>query len=175
LLAAALHSEEVNTPRLNRPPRGPFVREAEFVRGAYLHQYSLSGQRLSQRHFALKMLKVSMTIWNKWVDGMGAMRTDNVEKVAKYAPPGLPRPLAAVYENATVALETGQAYAPPSEKLARGYMVKTNEGALLARAIDRITDDMEREKALSACLRELQGNPRGVVAEQRPDRPTQST
>jgi len=48
----------------------------------------------------------------------------------------------------------------------------TNEGQIIARWMDRITDEHQRGLALARCIQELSGNPRGVVAEKRPDRPT---
>jgi hypothetical protein len=127
---------------------------------------------LSQRHFALDVLEVSMAAWNNWIDGKSRIRSDSMEKLEKYAPPGLARPLGLVDGDGSLASVRTSPYDSASPTLAREYAAMTNEGAIIARMLDRIGDDYERAMALNACITELKRNPHGVVTEARPDRPT---
>lgn len=173
MIATAVQLRPVEPTRLEKPPRGPHKREAFYVRAVFAHQKALRGGTLTQRAFA-ELVGVSKPAVDKWFDGLGRLRSDSLAKLAQHAPPNLRPPLSALTDGPSdsVDLDERRAYDPQGTSN-RGYAVRTDEGAILARWIDRITDEEERAKALASCIRELSANPRGVVAEKRPDRPTQ--
>lgn len=173
MIAAAFQLGEVESSRLDKPPRGKFVQDANYVRSVYVHQRSLHHGRLSYKKFA-EQVGVSIAAFNFWIDGLRRIRSDSARKLQPFAPPNLRPPLSAVDDESLdsdrrraydAALEGKQ---PPG----KGYAVKTDEGAIVARWMDRITDETERGKALARCIQELSANPRGVATEKRPDRPT---
>jgi hypothetical protein len=156
--------------RLEKPPRGPHVAEAYYVRSVWEYQKAMK-PGLSQRHFALETLDVSWTAWNNWVDGKSRIRSDSMAKLRKYAPPGLAGPLGSVGD---LASDPRPPYDSPPPTLAREYAAMTNQGAIIAQMLDRIADDYERTMAMNACITEMKRNPRGVVTDPGPDRPTGS-
>lgn len=172
MIAAALQLGEVESSRLDKPPRGKFVQDANYVRTIYVHQRSLHSGRLSYKKFA-EMVGVSVAAFNFWIDGLRRIRSDSARKLQPFAPPNLRPPLSAV-DDESLDPDRRKAYDAPEGKQppGKGYAVKTDEGAILARWVDRITDETERGKALARCIQELSANPRGVATEKRPDRPT---
>lgn len=171
MIAAALESGEVESSRLDKPPRGKFVQDANYVRTIYVHQKSLHNGRLSYKKFA-EQVGVSIAALNFWIDGLRRIRSDSARKLQPFAPPNLRPPLSAVDEE-RIDSDSSGAYDPrDARSRVRGYVVQTEEGKIVARWLDRISDDEQRALALSRCVQELSANPRGVVTDKRPDRPT---
>lgn len=166
--ALALQYEEVRTSRLDRPPRGPHVREANWVRAIYLHQRALHHGNLSQAKFA-EMADITLGAFNKWIEGRGRLRSDSVDKLQRLAPGGLTSPIAALALVGPVASESGRSYEPSDTQRHGGSRVRTTtESDFLTRVLNQIEDDDERAEAMLRAVEAIRRNPQPLGVSGRP-------
>lgn len=114
---------------------------------------------LSQEQFAARVGVHPVTA-NRWESAGTLIRTGNLQKILA-AFPGSPSPPIGGMSDPERSL-------PVTASTEGDYIVQTDQGRILAKEIDSIEDDHERNRALRKCFEAL--DPSGLGADKRADR-----
>lgn len=114
---------------------------------------------LSQEQFAAQVGVHPVTA-NRWESIGASIRTGNIQKILKAFPKSPPPPILGMSDPASSVL--------PADSTEGDYIVQTDQGRILARMLDGLETEDERNRALRKCLEAL--DPSELGADKKADR-----